>query len=1235
MEYPYEILPNSFAALLPRPIQLQLLNHFDLFVDRESRASQLTYDKPRLLLAILALANGEALSRNRLAHMLWPNLSESQGKTRFRHALHVLRQALGSHHTVLQSHDDRLAIAPESLQVDVIALLADGPSAMTDEMCLTLYRGALLEDLCSRMDGPLDEWFQHWNQRLNTRMAQCRQRLVSMWTAEGRVQNALTQARQWIQRWPGEDSCHQLLIDLLVRDKRYTEARQAYDQYAAMLRLRADTQPDEHTQALIAKLPPPTSLSLTPNTDGQQHHYRPLAVLTVTLRCLVENAASLLQTDALTWLHRVDLAVRRNAQLYGGWVAPAGANQLIIYFGFPNRSERPVLRAVALARTLRELPLPRVLSMHMGVHADIGLCDDSQPDYGNLLAQTALTLAAHGNWSEILLTAQAHARMMEYDVLETRRNGKMVRLLGNTSAPELQKAVGRATELNMLLQTLRRCDVEASNETMSIIGVPGAGKSLLASNLAWHASQMDTDVVWLQCLQDQQTHPLHPLRLWLMSRLPASLDPVTDEMLSTALGLPVAMCTPLANLFRLDTPAHRTNFRPETLEIASRAIMSPWRPDRPLLIVFEDIQWADAVTKEWLALLANTSLGRCSMLLTTQRGTLTSPRIASDLLLDPLDEKAYLDIASQRARKLKLDKSTLADIARLGGGDPSHLTALMTDIAIKGPQEMPGNPKHLTLPQEKSWIKSGAAASQYQPVSLTDRLYVQLPLLDAGTRKLAYLCALFDAPLSTVDATSIMLCSEQTLHQRLKVLQSSGIVSAHANHTWSCPMLVAHIIRGQLSPAEHEQLTQEIAQYLLNAELPPVRVAHFLEQIKDARAPISWKDAATTALRAGQLHEADALISKALSCNELIPSDAERDQFVFECQMLKSTTSSALSGPAHPETAASYLSTTTPASSGDLGAMIVALWGQWMLAQNSGNHSEALRLAQQLTHAANTVQDLNIQGWAVYALAQYYLWRGSGREAQSLLSHAETMLANAPTPAMSPFGANAQALVPASLALAYGLQGKYPLAFAAIERAIQLSATGDSAWISVLCRLSCARIHYLKGELDLARQQSQYIVQHTTGIAALTPWQAIAVGYAMLPEVLTRQDPQALAAMEAALPAIRQGMPVSVDGHLCLLARAYIAMSDIPRAMTLLDEAHTLGHAHDSISLRSEIHCLRGDAWHYLGDLERARASWQHAYDEAKTMALVPYEQWANTRLLALEADTQAQFARPRRAMAR
>src|SRR5690606_39833824 len=76
---------------LTRPIQLRLLGEFDVAINDISHTRMIGYAKARLLLAILAVAQGKPISRTELAHMLWPT-SQQDSRANLRHALFVLRQ---------------------------------------------------------------------------------------------------------------------------------------------------------------------------------------------------------------------------------------------------------------------------------------------------------------------------------------------------------------------------------------------------------------------------------------------------------------------------------------------------------------------------------------------------------------------------------------------------------------------------------------------------------------------------------------------------------------------------------------------------------------------------------------------------------------------------------------------------------------------------------------------------------------------------------------------------------------------------------------------------------------------------------------------------------------------------------------------------------------------------------------------------------------------------------------
>src|SRR5690606_34621580 len=143
-------------------IVLGLLGPFRFTVDQSDRTALLSYDKVKLLAAVLCLAQGKAVQRDRLAQMLWPDLSRDKALSRLRHALHILRKALGERATCLLSHPEGgVALRPDSLQVDVLNFLqSDAAQDTRLVQRLHEYDGPFLDAIQS----PDTESFLSWRQ---------------------------------------------------------------------------------------------------------------------------------------------------------------------------------------------------------------------------------------------------------------------------------------------------------------------------------------------------------------------------------------------------------------------------------------------------------------------------------------------------------------------------------------------------------------------------------------------------------------------------------------------------------------------------------------------------------------------------------------------------------------------------------------------------------------------------------------------------------------------------------------------------------------------------------------------------------------------------------------------------------------------------------------------------------------------------------------------------------------
>src|SRR5690606_33587247 len=115
----------------------------------------------------------------------------------------------------------------------------------------------------------------------------------------------------------------------------------------------------------------------------------------------------------------------------------------------------------------------------------------------------------------------------------------------------------------------------------------------------------------------------------------------------------------------------------QALPAACRVIERCAPTSAGLLIVVDDAQWADTETRVWLGMLASHDFGCPTLLLSLRRETARMPRGQDAVELPVLDSEAAASLLVRRARGCQPAKAMLSAVARLGAGNPSHLTLLL------------------------------------------------------------------------------------------------------------------------------------------------------------------------------------------------------------------------------------------------------------------------------------------------------------------------------------------------------------------------------------------------------------------------------------------------------------------------------------------------------------------------------------------------------------------------------
>jgi TolB-like protein len=191
------------------PLALSLLGEFSLTTS-DGISIAISGKKSRALLAILALAPHQSVTRERLCTLLWGEHGDEQARNNLRQSLSVLRKELGSEHSaMLRSEDDRLVLDIASVSIDALELIAaantgDLPRLRTAAAAL---RGSLLSDI-----GGLGEAFEDWltleRQHIHTAAIRVLEWLTEAETGEARIDAAQRLVRLDRLR----ESSHRLLM---------------------------------------------------------------------------------------------------------------------------------------------------------------------------------------------------------------------------------------------------------------------------------------------------------------------------------------------------------------------------------------------------------------------------------------------------------------------------------------------------------------------------------------------------------------------------------------------------------------------------------------------------------------------------------------------------------------------------------------------------------------------------------------------------------------------------------------------------------------------------------------------------------------------------------------------------------------------------------------------------------------------------------------------------------------
>ncbi|ANN76553.1 AAA family ATPase [Bordetella flabilis] len=1201
---------------LLRPVQLRLLGEFDVAVGDVQSTRAITYNKPRLLLALLALAQGKPYTRAELADMLWPD-ELRDGRANLRHALFVLRRLFERVPDVWLSSNNTLALNPRAIMVDVLALTGGpGYEALSLEERLSYDRGRLLEYTELPESPAFISWRTSWQSRIEREISECRKALLSRQIEQGRHADALEHAKSWVQAHPDDEGAHRQLIRLLRDSGNREAALLAYDDCVAVMRERYDSEPSEETRELVqdgmAVIEPPP-----PELPGERQ-YRPLAVLAVILS---PDDAGMHPEQTLHGLqmarkHLLDLARKEGCHVLRGM-----ASNLAIVFGYPSLTERPTHAGARLACAFRNVALPPGVRVGMGLHADIALIEsDERPDAGALVTQEAMRLGYLAEAGEVLVSAAVRDRLADqFGVRSEKRYGRDLCLLeAPLEGQGVHRMFGRVREFDSLVRMWARLPPAHPPTAMMMRGEPGIGKSLLAGVMAEYVRRTGGEVCLLACHEGHGDTPFHPVREYLLRRL--SLEwgatdisdaPAGDlrsrsvDILCKRVGLDASVRDGLRRVLFPESgrggpgePVPGDASRGQLVEVLAAILAHRDEPGRPRLLIWEDLHWADQSSLALIQALMGRMQAAPMMVLTTAREEFSRTWQAHDLVLKPLDRQAMAELVVHRSRGQRLAPRLRSQIVSGAEGIPLYAEEMVRQVALGGDIGV-------------------------TPV-VADLIASRLSALDPAARRLAQFAAvagrLDDALLARAAAAGGL--SSRDIPRLLGELHRRGLIDDGVPASFRHELIRAAIYT-TLNPGERRRQHEQVAQYLLDmdprAKGPePAYIALHLDQAGRPEAARWWCLAMRDALAQSAIGEAQALSERALGALALIEDPDARRKAELECQLLRGALFTALKGGGAPETSRAYARTAELRDSGDgPHTEFQQQWGDWMVAFCTRPHADSLQLADRMHRdAAQAAEGLHL-GWAQYAYGYTRLWMGDAVNAERWMRLCIQTLGGQPHHSLryACCGADGVSLARTMLGLALTLQGREQEGLASARAGVESAERLDHLATRVLCLSILTKVHWLRGDEDATQEVAQRLAP-VAGKTDFLLWNELAQGWAGWARA-RGGDATAVADIESAVRACAEGMPVLRSTMELLLAQAHLAWDHADAAMGALERAGAIMEMFGTEFLRGEYLCLLGDAWDKQGDGARAVACWRQALTESRRLGLSLSARKAEARVWA------------------
>jgi DNA-binding SARP family transcriptional activator len=716
-------------------VEFRLLGPLEVL--RDGRPVSLGGRKPRALLAILLLHANEVVSADRLIDALWGESPPGAAGNTLQAHVSQLRKALGGKEDappngriLTQRPGYVIQVHPEELDLARFEHLIDrGRQALAGRELDVA--GRLLREALGLWRGPaLAEFaYEPFAESEIARLEELRlvavEERIETDLAAGGHRELVPELEQLTAAYPLRERLRGQLILALYRAGRQADALRVYQETRRALVDELGILPSPALQeleraillqdpALEAKPPTPdeTLPPLVRTADRPREVRKTVTILHASLVPSTDgDGAPDPETVHLVATRGRDAAVRVLEKL-GGSVARASGETVVAYFGTPVVKEDDVLRALGAALGLRRdvgsgeeaTDGPR-LEVSVGVVTGEVVAieqDDAQPHIIGEPARLAARLDQAAGPGEILIGEETRRLTREAALVEPtaplpvkgRRQPipawRLLELLAGAEPVRRRletPMLGRERELQILRLSFERAVVGREAVLVSIVGAAGIGKSRLARALREHLEDEAT-VLMGHCLSYGEG-----ITYWPLAEIVRQAAGEPERVAELLPGEPEARL--VADRLTAALGGGELGGSREETFWAARTFLEGIARDRPVVVVFDDLHWAETTFLDLLSHVADFAANAPILLVCLSRPELIGDRPewfdgrpnTVSLQLGPLGEQESEELIDGMLGTITLTAKARRRVADAAEGNPLFLEQLLTMLIHEKPLE--------------------------------------------------------------------------------------------------------------------------------------------------------------------------------------------------------------------------------------------------------------------------------------------------------------------------------------------------------------------------------------------------------------------------------------------------------------------------------------------------------------------------------------------------------------------